>query len=204
MIQPLVAVIVPTTYDRKNFNTNILNTFIRQDYQNKRLFWDYGEGNVGQKRNRLCENSQGDIILHMDSDDMYAPDWITKSVNFLMQKDIHVTGLSTFNLWDIEKNIGYQYRYTNTAIPYLAGATLCYWREYWQRNKFPEIAVAEEIPFIRRTKFLLPHTYIEGFLTTVHSGNTGGRDVNNVRYRRCDEAEELEVQKRFLSIFRIY
>lgn len=86
----LVSVICPTTHDRNN--ELIKEIFEAQDYPNKELIFDYNEGSIGLKRNRCIDVSSGEIILHFDSDDWYAPDYITKSVNHLIESKAQIMG----------------------------------------------------------------------------------------------------------------
>ena len=99
MSKPLVSVIVP--FNRIELRNCAINNFLKQDYENKELFlignsdtyetnsthWcvygNHGNISIGAKRNYGCRISHGGIILHMDDDDYYAQDWISKSVEAL-------------------------------------------------------------------------------------------------------------------------
>lgn len=188
--QPLVTVICPTTHDRTPFNEAILNTFLRQDYHHKDILFDFEAGTIGEKRNRLCEKARGEIIVCMDSDDLYADDWISKSVEFLLQGQYHVVGLNQINLWDAVKREAWQYTYPADKPRYCPGATQCFLRSFWEDNKFPVMNIGEDEGFVRRTRNVGYIGYLEGFLASIHSGNTSKRALHNVRYRRLGEEEE--------------
>ncbi len=199
---PKVTVIIPTTLDRKDFNRQITEDFLSQDYENKTALFDYGNENVGVKRNRLCKIAPGDIIVHFDSDDNYKPDWIKNSVAILLCKDADITGLKAFNMYSQEHDASWTYDYGNGAQPFVTGATMCYWKKYWRGNPFQEIEKGEDVHFVYGTNSLVKpkvyaHGYIEGFLCSMHGGNTSQRDVwkeNGKRYRRHSE-EEMKVLK---------
>src|SRR6187399_2030925 len=106
MTRPLVSVITPTA-NRPEMLERCIRMFLAQDYENKemtvcasgntdynwnRIYGIYPElcltflhKSIGAKRNECFRNVSGSIILHMDDDDLYAPDWITKSVAALIE-----------------------------------------------------------------------------------------------------------------------
>lgn len=174
---PKVTVITPTTYDREEMN-NLSRVMIeKQDYKGdiEHLFC-FDTGSVGFKRNYLCDNAKGDIIIHADSDDIYAPDWITKSVEHLINTKSDLAGLSHANFTDGVNSWRYTYRW---AQPYILGATMCYWRKTWERNKFPDKNVGEDASFCANAGIITPHYYIDGFTATIHPNNTAKKSLNN-------------------------
>ncbi len=138
----MVTVITPTTTDRLHFNERIRELFAAQDYPNKEHLFDYDSGNIGAKRNRLCGIANGEIILHFDSDDYYAPDWISKSVKELLSAPCDMVGLSTAYFHSKSLNKTWQYVYPPHEN--MIGSTLCYYKSYWERNKFRDISAQEK------------------------------------------------------------
>ncbi len=199
MHYPTVTIIVPTTADREKENKNILEMICRQDYPNKEVLWDFEEGNVGQKRNRLCAKSTGQVIANFDSDDHYAKDWLSKSVKCLIENKADMVGLRNLYFYDDEKKEGWLYDYPPTAFPWVAGATMVYWRHFWQSNPFPEIQVAEDVAFAYKTRNIWAHDYIEGFVASIHPGNTSPRETWKSNYSRCSEEENEGIRKRFFG-----
>ncbi len=197
MSQPFVSVICPTTHARKSYNEAILNTFILQDYIGKELLWDYEPGTIGEKRNRLCEKSRGEAIIHCDCDDMYAPDWITRSVKALQENDADIVGLSTANFYDAQNREAYQYKWQSTHANWVCGATMAYRRSFWEKNRFPDIQIAEDSVFCSRTRKIFDHGYTEGFLASIHEGNTSKRNTDQRNWRRLNEQEENELRTRW-------
>lgn len=203
MSLPLVSVICPTTHDRKSYNETILNNFIRQDYINKKLTFDYNSGTIGDKRNRLCEAAVGEVICHFDSDDIYSDDWISESVRSLLVSRADIVGLSQLNFYDQAKQAGYQYTYNDPVRPWVAGATMCYLKSFWEKNRFVRWQTGEDQMFCNGAAGGIPkiydHGYIEGFLASIHEGNTSRRQLYNPRYRRMSEQEEEEIRRRFFG-----
>jgi glycosyltransferase involved in cell wall biosynthesis len=169
---PFVSIITPTTYSREYFNNLCAELGRKQDYkgQIEHLF-DFSGDTIGNKRNALIERAKGDIIIHADSDDYYAPDWITKSVEFLLKSGREITGLD--KAYFLHNNGKSQlYRYKGSQY-YAIGATLCYLKTAWAKGKFKNTSNGEDTYFLQG-KSVQPHTYIDGFCATVHGGNTSG------------------------------
>lgn len=206
--QKRVSIIIPTTHERKRFNDRILNIAISQDYVNKEILFDYNPGNIGEKRNRLCERATGEIIIHFDSDDLFKSDWITKSVEGLIESKSDITGLSEVNFYDEENHQGWKYDYYQFKTPHPAsngmavGGTLCYWKKFWETKKFRDIQLCEDQLFVTafgKERFTLcTHDYVDGFLGSIHSGNTSLKLINNnLIYKRMAAEEEERVRKSF-------
>jgi len=178
----LVTVITPTTIDRERFNERIRSIVALQDYPHIEHLFDYDDGNIGTKRNRLCERANGGIIVHLDSDDIYAPDWVSRSVSALMASGKQVVGLSAFYLSDGSKTWKYTYPHDENIV----GGTFCYYKSYWDRRRFLSMQVGEDNEFVRGVDFGV-HGYIDGFLATIHAGNTSPKAVE-----ACERYEEVE------------
>lgn len=192
--QPIVSVICPTTHDRAEFNERIKSIYFGQDYPNKQLLFDYEEGVVGEKRNRLCDVAIGDVILCMDSDDAYASDWITKSVEALIRSEADVVGLSQLLFYNTKDGAWYIYSYPSTMNNWVAGATMCFWKNYWRANPFPYKNLGEDSRFlmgVTKTPKIFPHEYGNGFIAIIHNSNTSTKTLVNQVYRRCTVEEEI-------------
>ena len=141
----------------------------------------------------------------MDSDGRYKPDWITRSVEALIKSEAEITGLKAFNMMAVgmEYEASWTYNY-GTARPFVTGATMCYWRSFWERNKFQEIGCGEDVYFVygdhlEEKPRVHAHEYIEGFLDAMHLGNTAVRQVFGSRYRLHSQ-EEHEALKLFWGL----
>lgn len=175
---PLVTVICPTTHDRAEFNGRILTIFQQQDYPHKEILFCYADGNVGEKRNRLCRAANGSIIVHMDSDDSYAPNWVTKSVDALLIAKCDIVGLSSAIY---QEQDGQKWRYDYPPHTNIHGATMCYLKSFWEQRKFANMQVGEDTRFTERAR-LFSHDYIDGFTATIHEGNTSPKNLTGERW----------------------
>lgn len=171
MNNPSVSIITPSTQDREKFNERIIAIGQSQTYPSiiEHLF-DYSDDKVGAKRNNLCAHAKGDIIVHFDSDDLYAADWIERSVNELIQSGRMITGLKSAYFYD--GHYLRQYNPLPKTQSSLVGASLCYYKKAWQKQQFKDTQTGEEHVFIANGGGFAAHDYINGFCAIIHGNNT--------------------------------
>lgn len=169
---PHVTVITPCTPDRSEMAQR-LNTIIRaQDYRGGMLhLFDYSDKTIGSKLNRMSDVGR-DVLLRADSDDLYAPDWISKSVEALLTSGADIVGLSQPYFYDVNTKRTYQRIQKPNSQLYICGATLCYWKRVWERKPFKDTNYGEDTDFISNNGRLYCHGYNEGFAATIHGSNT--------------------------------
>jgi len=165
----MVSCILPT-YNRRPFIAQAIQCFLRQDYPHKELLiLDDGTDcvrdlvpdrpavryirldrrhTIGAKRNFACEQAAGDIILHWDDDDWYAPWRISYQVSQLLEHDYDLCGLDRLHYYQPSTRSAWEYIYSGGSRPWVAGNTLCYRKRVWQQHRFPDIDVAEDARFI--------------------------------------------------------
>jgi hypothetical protein len=169
-----VSIVTPTTQDRQVFNERIFTIAKLQDYPYivEHLF-DYSDSIIGTKRNKLVSKAIGDIIIHMDSDDVYATDWVSKCVQALQDNPTaDIVGLSQFYATG-----GFKYVGSNNSKT-VWGATMAYRKTFWESNNFKDIQVGEDYLFCKKANVLI-NPYTNGFLATIHSGNTSPKNTSN-------------------------
>lgn len=193
---PMVSVIVPTTINRVQYHDRIKKIFDSQDYNHKQLLFNWDESNIGSKRNKLCKEAIGDVLISFDDDDLYASDWISKSVDALIKSEADIVGISELLFYDVENSSWYIYTYPQNVKDWVAGASFAFWKEYWRKSPFPEVNIGEDNGFLRGTNItpkIFAHEYGNGFVATIHSDNTSKKILHNSRYRRCTVEEEREL-----------
>ena len=168
MILPLVSCIMPTA-NRRRFVPDAIRLFQRQDYANKELvilddgadsvedlvpndpqiryIRQTGKRTLGTKRNECVQAAHGDLILHWDDDDWYAPHRIQVQVEAL-QGGYDVCGTNTLLFLDIRDGRAWKYEYPARSRFWLSGSTLAYTRRYWSAHPFPDINVGEDTRFV--------------------------------------------------------
>lgn len=96
---------------------------------------------IGSLRNRANCHTDGDIIVHWDSDDWSAPERIAEQVALLQTNKHEAVGYSDMLFWDTRVNEAWLY----TGSPrYMLGTSLCYWRNAWKRKPFPAVNQGED------------------------------------------------------------
>ncbi len=194
----LVSVITPTR-NREQFLKNALVYFQSQDYPNiewhilddsrtattvfngvadERIFYEHTEKQIpiGDKRNRLIENANGDIIVHFDDDDYYAPGFVSAMVSALTDQNADLINLrgwflydmrsQFFGYWDLMQKEGLHYRcdrggitttnltpennaaFAENHLGY--GFSYAFRKSVWNLSKFPAINLGEDQQFAQK------------------------------------------------------
>ena len=197
----LISCIMPT-YNRRQFVPRAIEYFLRQDYEPKELIVvDDGDGpvadlvpddprvryirserrlSVGAKRNLACRQARGEIIAHWDDDDWYASHRLSYQLEQLTKSQAEVCGLRQMLFLDIAADQTWLYEYPAKKRFWLAGGSLMYTRQYWQRAPFPDVSVGEDARFLwnhqnRRTATLPDYTF---YVAMIHPGNTSPKHLS--------------------------
>jgi len=198
---------MPTTTRRKHFIPMAIQYFLRQDYAHAELLiLDDSDGSIkewvpevsnihyihhrkrfatiGDKRNYACSMATGDIIMHWDDDDWYAPDWITRQVHAL-QDDAEICGLRELFFYQPGHKYCWQYAYQMDTRAWVAGATLAYRRGVWEQNPFISANVGEDNHLVWFSGAKVQCTgYKNGFVSILHADNTSPKYVHDKQWQR--------------------
>lgn len=209
---PLVSCIMPTS-GREDFIPLAIEYFLRQNYTNKELiilddgaksiedmlpesgniYYHHTEhkfSTVGAKRNHANSLSQGEIIVHLDDDDWYAPQWIARQVDCLRDTGADICGLREVLFYSPSKKISWKYTYPPNEQPWVAGATMAYRKEFWSNHPFKNMQVGEDNHFVWYSGAKVAcHDYMGGFISIIHAANTSPKHVNSQRWLRYDIAQ---------------
>lgn len=197
---PLISCIMPT-YNRRHFVPRAIEYFLHQDYEQKELIVvDDGDDpvadlipddprlryirlerrqTVGAKRNLACEQARGEMIAHWDDDDWHAPHRLRYQVEYLTKSRAEICGLRQMLFLDIATDQTWLYEYPANQGFWLAGGSLLYTRQYWQRTAFPDISIGEDTRFLwshktQRAATLPDYTF---YVAMIHPGNTSPRHL---------------------------
>ena len=99
---------------------------------------------LGAKRNAMCEEARGEIIAHVDSDDLSAPNRIATQVRILTQYDSDISGFHTLPFYDIATGLAYVYHLNAACV---CGTSLAYRRKFWFTHPFPSADIGEDLPY---------------------------------------------------------
>lgn len=199
---PLVTCVMPTA-DRRGLVEHAIRYFRRQDYPARELIvLDDGCDRVedlippddriryvglerrlvlGAKRNLGCELARGDVVVHWDDDDWMAPDRLRVQLAALEQHGADICGSDHQLYLDPASRAAWLFAYPAGRRAWVAGNTLCYTREAWERSHFPEISVGEDTRFIwsgapRRLHAMEDHRFMVGL---VHAANTSRKHTGD-------------------------
>lgn len=127
---------------------------------------------IGEKRNRLIEKATGEIIVHFDDDDYYAPGYVAEMLDTMQSTDsdfVNLKGFFLYNVaakvlghWDLRSSEGLHFDISHEGIHlttlmggltsehmHLAyGFSYCYKKEVWGECKFPDVDFCEDAGFV--------------------------------------------------------
>jgi O-antigen biosynthesis protein len=134
---------------------------------------------IGAKRNLACSEARGAIIAHWDDDDWYPPHRITAQVRALLDRPADLCGSSRLYYHEAATDRAWRYQYAGPNAPWVAGNTLAYRRDYWERNPFVDLQVGEDTHFVwgRARKVVCDLADPSLCVATLHAGNTARKDV---------------------------
>lgn len=153
---------------------------------------------VGEKRNILIEQSKGDIIVHFDDDDFYAPHyvetlmgWLDEGADFVKLSAwyLHSRSLRRSGYWDCATG-GPHHRWSRGGARFVAentppdeanllgyGFSYAYRRAVWDAvGPFPAVNAMEDTPFAQaareRFRFMARPDQTGLCLHTLHEDST--------------------------------
>ena len=208
--QPTVSIVTPT-YNRRNFIPWLIKCIRAQEYPKDKLEWvilDDGTDkigdlvrdirdfrvkyipvdekmNIGAKRNRLNDESSGQIIICMDDDDYYCPTRVSHAVKHLMgdRQKRQIAGSSEIYMYYADsKKI---YKLGPYGPNHATNGTFAYKREYSAAHRYEEhLTHAEETSFLNNyTSPMIQLDPMQVILVMSHHENTfdkrGMRDTRN-------------------------
>ncbi|HTT91133.1 MAG TPA: glycosyltransferase [Acidimicrobiales bacterium] len=200
--KPLVSCVMPT-HDRRPLVERAIRCWLRQDYTRSELIVvDDGTDRVGDivpddprvhyvplpqrqtigaKRNIGCQRAEGELIVHWDDDDWSAPWRVGYQVEMFLKQDVDVSGLSAVFFCDLEAGKAWRYEYPFQRRPWVADATFCYRRSFWQERSFPDSSYGIDTTYLwqgpaKRVAALADPSF---YVAMVHPGNTSRKDVRD-------------------------
>jgi glycosyltransferase involved in cell wall biosynthesis len=128
---------------------------------------------TGVKRNICCENARGEIIVHWDDDDWSHPERVARQVARLAETGKQVTGYHSISYHDIDKKRAFEMMIGDP----LMGTSQCYYKAYWEKNRFLPQKYKEDVHFADRALGQGVADHTEGIGIVVvrrHKKNTWG------------------------------
>lgn len=186
----MVSAIMPTR-GRTGWATDAVRMFLAQTWPAKELviiddrndpsflhgctdptvkYWIEPSFNIGMKRNLAISRSVGAIVMHWDSDDIYAPERMAEQANLLIETGADLVGYYAMEFIDVA---GPRYLYRANCA-YAIGVSQTYWMETWQTRPFQLLETGEDSAFlVGRNIVCCPAK--NRIIARIHSGNTSDK-----------------------------
>ena len=183
-----VSIVIPT-YNRKLFERLIEYNINSQDYFNiieiivlddsdidrplcirsviPIRYYTVPRMTIGMKRNCSVKLAHGDYICFIDTDDFYAPDYISYSIFEMETNNKTIAGSADMNMWDGKQF----YKQRCMFLHLLNEATMVFKKSAWSR--FADTNSNEAVPFLEKNMNNIVETNIDRVMCCVcHKGNT--------------------------------
>ena len=183
-----VSIVIPT-YNRKAFERLIEYNINSQDYFNiieiivlddsdidrplcirsviPIRYYTVPRMTIGMKRNCGVKLANGDYICFIDTDDFYAPDYISYSIFEMETNNKTIAGSADMNMWDGKQF----YKQRCMFLHLLNEATMVFKKSAWSR--FADTNSNEAVPFLEKNMNNIVETNIDRVMCCVcHKNNT--------------------------------
>jgi glycosyltransferase involved in cell wall biosynthesis/GT2 family glycosyltransferase len=209
--RPLVSCIMPTR-DRRAWLPQAIGYFLRQDFtdaelvivddgeppvrdcvpEHPRIRYHRIEGRhtIGAKRNLACAAARGELIAHWDDDDWYPASRLGRQVEAMRASRADLCGTSRLYFYQPSAGQAWRYEYGSRGTPGLVGTSLVYRRQLWERHRFADIQVGEDVRFVRSGAAVQDLMDPALCVATIHAGNTSPRNLDTL-YWRPHPAEDV-------------
>ena len=132
---------------------------------------------IGDKRNKLGESSSYDYLINMDDDDMYLPEYLSHSINILINNKKDITGCLDMLFIYPENEFKKSYIQCVDDFKLYHEATMCMKRSHWERYKYNNNLVSGEGECIYGNKNICGKSSVTRcMICTCWNGNTVNKD----------------------------
>ena len=164
-------------------------------------------GNIGETRNYAVRQARGEICMNWDDDDWYGPTRVSTQLQHMFLSARAVVGLSSAIYYREGDSIGYEY--TGDAW-YISGFSQCFRRDFALAHPYPDVAISEDLLFVRKARELGELSSISGLTCLVarnHEHNTSPRAFWDPAMREIllatDNWREVPLKRFAATVFKI-
>jgi len=135
---------------------------------------------IGQKRNMLCRDADGELICHWDSDDWSAATRIERQVELIQRSGLAV---HAFHWLHFVRKQPLQVFYYKDAAQFTMGTSLMFWRDFWVKYPFAEYLPTnsgEDGRFCKQARALnqISSNPTDGLMVArIHDNNTSPKNL---------------------------
>jgi len=113
-------------------------------------------------------------MIHWDDDDWMASWRVGYQVRELLASSAPLCGLSRLHFYEPASRRAWQYVYSMTGKPWVAGGTFCYAKDFWRNRRFPDMNEGGDTVYVwglepNEVAALADNRF---YVATVHPGNT--------------------------------
>lgn len=159
-----------------------LGVIIRYTYIPKKM-------SIGEKRNWLSENANHEILLNMDDDDLYNPQYIQHSIDTLLNYKNDCVGC--LNMLFVNTKKDYEFSFIRCIKDYrlLHEATLCTNKSHWKKFKYKNSSRGEGSSICGKNSKCGETNIEKCMVCVVWDNNTVSKDIHtqNIIEAKLDE-----------------
>jgi len=147
---------------------------------------------TGAKRNLCCEKARGEVIVHWDDDDWQSPNRLEDQVSKLQASKKAVLWYNNILYWNEEEKFACRCFPPAAVMSYAPhGATFCYRRDWWEKNKFGDCVVGEDTNFGRNAVHRQQASWTDAGQNIVIRAH-GHADSKTARGNTCSTADGMK------------
>lgn len=130
---------------------------------------------IGAKRNFLKKKAKGDVLVHMDTDDVYNPCYIQNVVNSLETSGMPVTGSS--DMLFINMTTNWTGKQSCKYLNCLNEATMAYTKEYAMNHHYQDRNHSENETFTNEVWKIIETSIDDIMICVCHGDNTIDKNI---------------------------
>lgn len=205
---PRISALLPTA-DRRRFVPAAIAQFLAQNRDDAELvILDDGSNSIadlipvdariryyreetrrvlGDKRNRLCELARGEILVHWDDDDWYAPNRLQRQVAAMEASGADIVGIDRLAFLSDDGAHAWSYQWRGRER-WVCGGSLAYRKRFWEQHRFPAIRSGEDTRFVFDARGATIHAMPDSdwMIARIHAGNTSPKQTSGGYWTACD------------------
>jgi glycosyltransferase involved in cell wall biosynthesis len=157
---------------------------------------------IGEKRNYLKDTAKGEIIAHMDSDDIYFPQYIMSCVDTMILKDCEITGSS--DMLFINPVTKKTYRQSCLYNNLLNEATMVYSKNFSKTRSYQKRSHSENESFCS-DHWLIEQTPIDDIMVCItHDDNTVSKRIWETEHYQASLPKHFWKTQHFRILTKIF
>ena len=176
-------VIYDTSIEEEKVDNKLPKLEVREK-QNIKYLYDSEQLSIGEARNKAIENCNNEIILFMDDDDYYYENSVKNRVRELIFSKKQMVCCTIIGCFNINKGISFieSSNMDNSFESRVSIATLCFYKKFWENNKFDNQNIQEANTIIKNNYNEIHEISWENIIVSlIHKHNMTNRITPNTK-----------------------